>query len=82
MPLVVLGISLYSRGTDHIENTVLPLRGTDHTESTGHMITTQLDHWRADFCLATSSNIHPLRHSFHCCALERVYRAVAKERVA
>jgi hypothetical protein len=33
--------------------------------------------WRVDCCLATSSNISPLRASFHCCALERVYGAVA-----
>jgi hypothetical protein len=46
---------------------------TDHTKNTSHMIAIQRVHWRADCCLATSYNIHPLRHSFQCCALERVY---------
>jgi hypothetical protein len=46
-------------------------------EKAHHVITTQLVHWRADFYVATSYNIRPLRHSFHCCELERVYGAVA-----
>jgi hypothetical protein len=74
---VILGISLYSRGTDRTENTGLPSRGADNRENTSHVITTQPAHWRVDCCLEMSSNIRPLRHSFHCCALERVYRAVA-----
>jgi hypothetical protein len=77
LPLVILGILLYSCSMDHIENTVLPLCGSDHTENTSHVIITQLVHWRADCCLATKYNILPLRHSFHCCTLERVYRTVA-----
>jgi hypothetical protein len=52
-------------------------RGTDDIESTNHVIATQLVNWRADCCLATSYNIRPLRHSFHCCGLERAYGAVA-----
>jgi hypothetical protein len=77
LPLVILEISLYSHGMDHIENTVLLLRGADHTENTSHMITTQPVHWRADCCLATNYYILLLRHSFHCCVLEHVYQAVA-----
>jgi hypothetical protein len=46
-------------------------------QKTHHVTATQPAHWRADRCLATSYNIRPLRHSFHCCALEHVYRAVA-----
>jgi hypothetical protein len=71
--LAASGLALYSRGTDNAENTVLLLRGADHTENTCHVIATQRAHWRADCCLATRYNIRPLRHSFHCCALERVY---------
>jgi hypothetical protein len=49
----------------------------DHTENTSHVIGMWPLHRRADCCLATSYNIRPLGHSFHCCALQRVYRAVA-----
>jgi hypothetical protein len=73
---VILRILLYSRGTDHKENTVLQLRSANHTENTSHVVTTQPGHWRADCCLATSCNICPLRHSFHCCTTQCVYRAV------
>jgi hypothetical protein len=62
------GLTLYSRSMDNAENTVLPLRGAIHTENTSHMIATQLVHWCAGCCLATSYNIRPLRHRFHCCA--------------
>jgi hypothetical protein len=71
-----LGISLYSRGTDHTDNTVLPLCGADNTENTSR------DHYligALDCCLATSYNIRPQRHSFHCCALEPVYLTVARQ---
>jgi hypothetical protein len=47
------------------------------TENTCHVFAIQPVHWRSDFCLATSYNIPPVRHNFHCCALERVYGAVA-----
>jgi hypothetical protein len=57
---VILGISLYSCGTGHTANTVLPLRGADHTENTSHVITSQPNHLRADCCLATSCNIRTL----------------------
>jgi hypothetical protein len=53
------------------------LRVADHTENTSHFIVIQLVRWRADCCLVTSYNIRPLRHSFHCCALEHIYGAVA-----
>jgi hypothetical protein len=49
---------------------------TKSTENTSHVISSQRVHWRADCCLATSYNIRPLRRIFHCCTLERVYRAV------
>jgi hypothetical protein len=50
---------------------------TDHTENTSHLNATQIVYWRADCCLATSYKLRLLRHSFHCCALEHIYRAVA-----
>jgi hypothetical protein len=50
---------------------------TDNTENTSHVIPSQRAHWRTDCCLAMSYNIRPLRHIFHCCTLECVYRAVA-----
>jgi hypothetical protein len=71
------GLALYNRGTDNAENTVLLLRCADHTEKTSHVFATQVVHWRADWYLGTSSNFRPQRRSFHCCALERVYGAVA-----
>jgi hypothetical protein len=52
-------------------------RRTDHTENTSHLIAISPVHWLAGCCLATSYNFHPLRHSFHRCPLERVYRDVA-----
>jgi hypothetical protein len=52
----------------------------DNTEKTSHVIPSQRVYWRADYCLATSYDIRPVRHIFHCCTLERVYRAVAWKR--
>jgi hypothetical protein len=51
-----LGISLYSRGTDHTENTVLLLRNltTDHREPSSHCCS--LDCLQ-NCCLVTSCNI-------------------------
>jgi hypothetical protein len=46
-------------------------------KNTSRVIATQRVPWRADCCLATTYNIRPLRQSFLCCELERVYRAVA-----
>jgi hypothetical protein len=60
-----------------MQKTVLLLHGTDHTEDTSHMIATQLVQWCTDCCLAADYNIHPLRHSFCCCTLGRVYEAFA-----
>jgi hypothetical protein len=54
-----------------------PLARWLDVQKTHHVTATQLVHWRADFCVAMSYNIRPLRRSFHCCALERVYGAVA-----
>jgi hypothetical protein len=71
------GLALYSCGTDNAEKTILLLRGADHTENTINTIANHLVHWHADCCLATAYDICSLRHSFHCSALERVYRAVA-----
>jgi hypothetical protein len=69
-----LALYLYSRGTDNAENIVLLLRGADHTENKSHVIVTQLVHWRADCCLATS-----YKYSSHCCVRvsRDVYQAVA-----
>jgi hypothetical protein len=50
---------------------------TDNTENISHVIPGQRVHWRADYGLATSYNIRPLRHIFHCCTVECVYRAFA-----
>jgi hypothetical protein len=50
---------------------------TKNIENISHVIPWQLVHWRDYFCLATSYNICPLRHIFHCYTFERVYRAVA-----
>jgi hypothetical protein len=76
-PTAASGLALYSRGTDKAENIFLLLRGADHTENTSHAIATRLVRWPANCSLATSYNIRPLRHSFHFCALEIVYGAVA-----
>jgi hypothetical protein len=45
-------------------------------QKTSHVIPSQRVHWRADYCLATSYNIH----IFHCCTLESIYRAIAWKR--
>jgi hypothetical protein len=47
---------------------------TDHTENSSHVIAIWPGHWRPDCCLATRCKICSLRHSFHCSALEHVYR--------
>jgi hypothetical protein len=47
------------------------------TQKTTDVIRSQRLHWRVDCCVAVGYNIRPLRHIFHCCTLERVYRAVA-----
>jgi hypothetical protein len=39
-----------------------------HTENTSHVIATKKVQLHAECCLATSYNIRPLRHSFHCCS--------------
>jgi hypothetical protein len=43
---------------------------TDNRENISHVITSQRVYWLADCCLATSYNIRPLRHIFHCCTLK------------
>jgi hypothetical protein len=63
------GLALYSCGTDHAINRVLPLRGADHTDNTSRVIATQLVHWRADCC--------PSVHWNTASTVARVYGAVA-----
>jgi hypothetical protein len=72
------GLALYTVAAARtMQKTVLLLRCADHTENTSDVTATQLVHWRADCCLATSYHIRSLRHSFHCYALKCVYQAVA-----
>jgi hypothetical protein len=71
-------LSLYRHGKDHAENTVLLLRHASFGVPRDCYLGSPLARW-----LLPSNELQHclLRHSYHCCTLKRVYRAVAWQRV-